>query len=75
MLCHCAEVAKNFQCCTTSCVFCNVIGEREISLQEVINVNEARGIAGTSERHQTLSPQVGSGHVTSDCDLMHMSGH
>ena len=45
MLCHCAEVAKNFQCCTTSCVFCNVIGEREISLQEVINVNEAQRIA------------------------------
>ena len=26
VLCHRAEVAKNFQCCTTDCVFCSVIG-------------------------------------------------
>ena len=23
--CHYAEIAKDFQCCTTDCVFCNVI--------------------------------------------------
>ena len=33
-MCHCAEVAKDFRCCTTNCVFCNVIG----------GVNKARGI-------------------------------
>ena len=26
VLCHRAEVAKNFQCSTTDCVFCSVIG-------------------------------------------------
>ena len=26
VLCHHAEVVKEFQCCTTDCIFCNVIG-------------------------------------------------
>ena len=26
VLCHCAEVAKDFRCCTADCIFCNVIG-------------------------------------------------
>jgi len=26
VLCHRAEVAKNFRCCTTDCLFCNAIG-------------------------------------------------
>ena len=26
MLCHRAEAAKDFRCCTVDCVFCNVIG-------------------------------------------------
>ena len=29
MLCHPAQVAKNFRCCATNCVFCNVIGREK----------------------------------------------
>ena len=47
VLCHRAEEAKDFRCCTTDCLFCNVIGG-DISLQKVININEARGISRMS---------------------------
>ena len=46
VLCHCAEEAKNFQCCTTDCLFCNVIGG-EISMLMKPEIS-----AGC---HQTLS--------------------
>ena len=32
VLCHCAEEAKNFQCCTTDCLFCNVIGGEKLNV-------------------------------------------
>ena len=41
VLCHCAGIAKNFRCCTTDCLFCKCDWRREISLQKVININEA----------------------------------
>ena len=49
-MCHRAEVAKDFRCCTTNCVFCNVIG----------GVNKAQGIDQLSP--DPLLSWVGSGH-------------
>ena len=62
MLCHHAEVAQGFWCCTTDCVFCNVIGEEKTSPQKVININEARRISRMSP--DPLISWVGSGHET-----------
>ena len=47
-VCHRVEEAKNFRCCTTDCLCCNVIGGEIFLLQKVINVNEARGISQMS---------------------------
>ena len=47
VLCHCAEVAQNFRCCATDS-FLQCDWQREISLQKVININEARGISWMS---------------------------
>ena len=44
VLCHCAEVAKDFRCCNHRLCFLQCDWQTENSLQKVINVNEARGI-------------------------------
>ena len=46
------EVAKNFQCCTTDCVFCNVIGGGKFLSRKYSTLMKPKGSA---ERHQTLS--------------------
>ena len=62
VLCHRAEVAKNFLCSTTDCLIGKVIGGEKISLQKVIKINEAQGISQMSPDHLS---QVGSGDETS----------
>ena len=62
VLCHRVEVVKNFRCCTTDCVFCNVIGGCKIVRQKQSTLMKPEGSAGC---HQTLSSRVGSGHETS----------
>ena len=58
VLCHCAEVAKAFQCCNYRLCSLQCDWQKEISHQKAIKVNEARGIS-------PMSPdQMGSGHKT-----------
>ena len=58
---HHAEVAKDFRCFTTDCVFCNVIGGwKFLRRKQSMLIKPERSV----KRHQTLSSQVGSGHET-----------
>ena len=59
VLCHHVEVVKNFQCCTTDCIFCNVIGTCKIVCRKQSMLMKPEGLAGC---HQTLSSW--SGHKT-----------
>ena len=62
LLCHCAQVAKNFRCCNDRlCFFCNVIGSWKITHRQQSMLMKPEGSVGC---HQTLSSQVGSGHET-----------
>ena len=48
MLCHRAKVAKTFRCCDHRLCFLQCDWQREISLQKVIKVNEAKEISQMS---------------------------
>ena len=52
VLCHRAEVANDFQCCTTDCVFCNVIGGGKFLSRKSSTLMKPDGLV---EHHQTLS--------------------
>ena len=41
--CHCAKVAKDFQCCTTDCVFCNVIALLAVESRESLGTRLGSG--------------------------------
>ena len=62
MLCHHAKVAKTFWCCSHRLCFLQCDWWKEISLQKVINVNEARGIGWMSP--DPLLSRVESAHET-----------
>ena len=51
-------VAKDFQFCTTDCVFCNVIGREKSLSRKLMKPKEL------VKHHQTLSSWVGCGHET-----------
>ena len=63
VLCHRVEVVSISSAATTDCVFCNVIGCRQISRGKAINLIKPEESA---EGHQTLFPRerAGSGHET-----------
>ena len=51
VLCHCVKVVKISGVATTHCVFCNMIGCRQIPRQKAINLMKPEELA---EGHQTL---------------------
>ena len=56
MLCHHAEVAKNFRYCTTDCLFYNVIGGEKCLSGKQSTLMKPEESAGC---HQTLSRRWG----------------
>ena len=64
MQCHRVEVVRISGAATTDCVFCNVIGCRQIPRGKAINLMKPEESA---EGHQTLffpRKRAGSGHET-----------
>ena len=55
VLCHRVEEAKNFRCCTTDCLFCNVIGGEKFLSGTLMKPEVSAGC------HQTLSRRWGLG--------------
>ena len=62
VLCHCAEVAKAFQCCSYRLYFLHYDWELEISHQK--KQSTLMKPEKLAECHQTLSSRVGSGNKT-----------
>ena len=58
VLCHRAEEAKDFRCCTTDCLFCNVIGGEIFLSRKWSMLMKPEVSAGC---HQTLSRRWGLG--------------
>ena len=72
LLCHRAEVAKDFWCCNYRLCFQQCDWQLENSPQKANNVNEAKE---SPEHQQNLSSQVGSGHETISVCVCEYSTH